>query len=139
MSPEKRSALMSRIKGKDTGPEKIVASWLVSFGYEPERHSTDLPGKPDFVFRDLMLIVFVDGDFWHGWRFPSWKEKLAPSWQSKIEATRERDLRNIRKLRQRGWKVIRLWEHQVRSHPDICLSKITKAFGCKLAAPGQTG
>lgn len=129
MSPEKRSSLMSRIKGKDTEPERIVAAWLASLGYEPERHPKDLPGRPDFVFRDQMLALFVDGDFWHGWRFPSWKEKLAPSWQSKIEANRKRDLRNKRKLRRLGWKVIRLWEHQVRNHPELCVSKITKALG----------
>ena len=79
MSREKRSALMSRIRGKDTGIERTVAHALAVRGLHPERHSKDLPGRPDFVFREQRLAVFVDGDFWHGWRFPSWEHKLTLS------------------------------------------------------------
>jgi len=72
-----------------------------------------LAGKPDFVFPTARVVVFVDGDFWHGWRFPTWKEKLQPYWQSKIEKNRRRDRQNFRRLRRAGWTVLRFWSHQI--------------------------
>jgi DNA mismatch endonuclease (patch repair protein) len=63
MSPEKRSAVMAKIKGKNTGPEKAVAAAMAAFGLEWESHAPDLPGRPDLVFRGAMVAVFVEGDF----------------------------------------------------------------------------
>lgn len=105
MSPETRSKVMSRIKGRDTAPERLVAAALSSRMLSWESHVRDLPGRPDFVFRDAMVAVFVDGDFWHGWRFPQWRDKLFEKWEAKIEANRRRDARNHRKLRRMGWIV----------------------------------
>lgn len=124
MSKETRSALMSRIRGKNTGPERIVADMLLSLGHLPELHAKDLAGCPDFVFRDLKVAIFVDGDFWHGWRFPSWRLKLSEKWELKIEATRRRDRRNHARLRRAGWKVLRVWEHQVHATPETVRSRI---------------
>lgn len=124
MSPEKRSALMSRIKGKDTGPERAVAEALRSRGWEFETNARDLPGRPDILFRAPMVAVFVDGDFWHGWRFPLWRDKLSEGWEAKIEANRRRDARNIRKLRRLGWTVIRLWEHQTARDLYGCIARV---------------
>lgn len=129
MSPEKRSAVMARIKGRDTGPERVVGGRLSDLGIAFESHARDLPGRPDFVFRDAHVAVFVDGDFWHGWRFPVWRDKLSPAWEAKIEKNRRRDARNFRRLRHQGWKVIRLWEHQLRRNLDACISRIAKALG----------
>ena len=131
MSAEKRSALMSRIKGRDTGLELAVRDLLSAAGVAFETHAADLPGRPDFVFRDARVVVLVDGDFWHGWRFPVWRDKLSPAWEAKIETNRRRDARNMRRLRSRGWRVIRLWEHQVARDPQVCLKKILSALrGC---------
>lgn len=58
--------------------------------------------------------MFIDGDFWHGWRFPAWKAKIPAFWQDKIEKNRQRDARSFAALRRHGWKVIRLWEHAVK-------------------------
>ncbi len=113
MSRETRSRVMSRIRGKHTKPEKTLAALLAAQGLTFEQHARDLPGAPDFVFRNARLAVFVDGNFWHGWRFPLWEHKLAAHWKLKISATRRRDQRNFRKLRRNGWKVMRIWEHQV--------------------------
>jgi DNA mismatch endonuclease (patch repair protein) len=124
MSPEKRSALMARIRGKDTGPERAVAEALVARGWEFETHARDLPGRPDILFRTAMVAVFVDGDFWHGWRFPIWRDKLSEAWEAKIEANRRRDARNFRKLRRSGWTVIRLWEHQVKRDLHDCIARV---------------
>ena len=124
MSPETRSALMSRIRGKDTGPELIVASALKELGLEFENHAKDLPGRPDFVFREKMVAVFVDGDFWHGWYFPRWRDKLSEKWEAKIEQNRKRDARNRRRLRRMGWRVVRVWEHQINDDLQSCVERI---------------
>lgn len=124
MSPEKRSRVMSRIKGKNTKPELTIFAELRRRGVYFARHVTNLPGRPDVVFRRAKLVVFIDGDFWHGWRFPLWEHKLSEKWRNKIAATRKRDERNFRKLRERGWKVLRIWEHQIENAPDQCVERI---------------
>lgn len=134
MSPEKRSAVMARIKGKNTGPEQTVAAVLAARGLEWEGHARDLPGRPDFVFREAQVAVFVDGDFWHGWRFPLWRDKLSEKWEAKIDGNRRRDVRNHCRLRRMGWKVVRLWEHQVERDPAGCISRVVRT----LAAQSET-
>lgn len=124
MTVEQRSACMSRIRGKDTGPERFMHALLSEAGIEPETHVRDLPGRPDFVLRKQGLVIFVDGDFWHGWRFPVWRHKLAPFWENKIAANRARDIRNHAKLRRAGWRVIRVWEHQIKKRPDAVRTRI---------------
>jgi len=132
MSPVKRSALMSRIRGRDTKPEKAIEMMLRAIGINFETHCRDLPGRPDFVLRDLRIAIFVDGDFWHGWRFPVWRLKLSEKWEKKIETNRVRDARNQRLLRRQGWKVIRIWEHQIEKDPEICAIRIQKSIAADL-------
>ena len=127
MSVEKRSALMGRIGPKNTGPERIIAVGLRAAGKHPKRHVRGLPGRPDFVFARARVVVFVDGDFWHGWRFPSWEHKLPQFWKDKIGATRKRDAKNFRTLRASGWCVIRIWEHEIKNDPDRCIARIIGA------------
>ena len=127
MSPEKRSALMSKIRGEHTGPERALALALSQCAMGWEQHSADLPGRPDFVFRSNKVAVFVDGDFWHGWRFPLWRHKLSVKWEEKIAATRARDARNRRRLQRLGWRVVRIWEHQVEKDLGRCLARIATA------------
>jgi DNA mismatch endonuclease (patch repair protein) len=81
--------------------------------------------------------VLVDGDFWHGWRFPLWRDKLSPAWETKIAANRLRDTRNRRKLRALGWVVIRLWEHEVERDAEACIARITQslAHACRSVKP----
>ena len=112
---------MARIRGRHTGPEQAIAAILIEKGLECERHCPDLPGRPDFVFRASRIAVFVDGDFWHGWRFPAWRHKLSAHWEKKIEGNRRRDIRNFRRLRRAGWRVVRFWEHQIESDIAACL------------------
>ena len=128
MSPEKRSAVMARIRGKNTGPELALAAALRPTRFRYESHARDLPGRPDFVFRRHRVAVFVDGDFWHGWRFRAWKDKLSEKWEAKIEANRRRDLRNFRRLRAEGWRVLRIWEHEVKADASACASRVVEAI-----------
>jgi DNA mismatch endonuclease (patch repair protein) len=134
MSPAKRSALMARIHSKNTGPEQLIGEALARQGMRFEKHPADLPGRPDVVFRRLKVAVFIDGDFWHGWRFPLWQRKLSPRWQEKIAGNREQDQRTFRKLRRLGWRVIRIWEHQVEQDLPGCIAGVRAAIQkCRLS------
>ena len=128
LTPEQRSRAMKRVKLKDGSLEKLVQRELRARGLRFKRHVRALPGSPDIVFQEQKLAVFVDGDFWHGWRLPAWERKLSPFWRDKLRTNRERDQRNFRRLRALGWKVIRLWQHQVQSDIRACVARITKAL-----------
>jgi DNA mismatch endonuclease (patch repair protein) len=119
---------MSRIRGKDTGPELALAGALASRGLEWESHTRDLPGKPDFVFRTAKIAVFIDGDFWHGRDFGQWRHKLSENWEAKIASNRRRDRLNDRALREMGWHVIRIWEHQIEASLARCTGRVARAI-----------
>lgn len=126
LTPEQRHLAMSRIKSKDTSLEKIVRSELHRLGLRFKKNDKRLSGKPDVVFPKAKVAVFIDGDFWHGWRYPQWKHKLAPFWQKKIEGNRTRDKRNFAKLRRQGWRVLRFWGHTVKEDVSKVADKIFK-------------
>jgi len=115
---------MSRIKSRNTSPEKIIFKLLEKQNIKFIRHAKRLPGSPDIAFERVKLAVFLDGDFWHGWRFPLWKHKLSNKWRNKISLNRERDQRNFRKLRLLEWRVLRLWEHQIEKNPQKCIESM---------------
>ena len=123
MSPEMRSAVMSRIKGKGTKPELAMEAALEARGLVFETHARDLPGRPDIVVRDPRVAVFVDGDFWHGRDFVKWLLKLSEEWEAKIA----RDRKHRKALRANGWKVIRIWERQVKANTARCARRIVRA------------
>ncbi len=129
MSPEQRSRVMSRIKGKNTTPERYIHALLKASRLRFRQHDRALPGCPDFVFSKARVAVFVNGDFRHGWRFSVWRHKLPTFWRNKIGGNRERDQRNSKKLRRLGWRVLRIWEHQVELDAIACVARITQALG----------
>lgn len=116
ISPSDRSALMSRIRSKDTRPEIAVRSILHRLGYRFRLHRKDLPGKPDIVLPRHRKIILVQGCFWHGHicSLASKPKSNESYWSAKIAANRERDARNLDALRQRGWTVLELWECEIR-------------------------
>lgn len=128
LTHEQRSYCMSRVKGRDTGLERLVRSELHKRGLRFRKHVKNLPGKPDIVFVNKKVAVFLDGDFWHGYRFPQWERKLSKFWRKKIGETRKRDQRNFAKLRRMGWRVIRIWEHSIERDLDRVVRKICKAL-----------
>jgi len=127
LTPSQRRFCMSQIKGKDTGPEKAVRSELHRRGLRFRKHVATLPGRPDVVFATSRVVVFVDGDFWHGYRFPAWEDKVSDFWKVKIGKNRARDARNHRRLRRQGWTVIRLWQHQLERDFDACIDRVVDA------------
>ncbi|MGI8527250.1 MAG: DNA mismatch endonuclease Vsr [Pseudolabrys sp.] len=127
MDAATRSRVMSRIRGRDTGPERAMAELLANTGLMVEAQARDLPGRPDFVLREHRIAIFVDGAFWHGWRFPAWRHKLSEQWEIKIEGNRNRDRRNHRALRRKGWTVIRCWDFHLDRNPDLCRERVLKS------------
>jgi len=124
LTRDQRSYCMSQVRNKRTDLEQIVANALRRKGLKFQRNHRNLPGSPDFVIASLKTAVFVDGDFWHGYRFPCWANSLTPFWKEKIQRNRARDRRVHAALRRMGWRVVRLWQHQIRSNSDVCVSKI---------------
>jgi DNA mismatch endonuclease (patch repair protein) len=88
-----------------------------------------LPGTPDFYLTGTRVVVFVDGNYWHGFNFVAWRWRLAPEWRTKIKATMQRDRQVNRKLRAAGWKVVRVWEHMLIRNPREALLRVTAALG----------
>lgn len=127
LSVEQRSYCMSRIRSKNTGIERAVRSAIHRRGYRFRIHAAYLPGSPDIVFPRARVAVFIDGDFWHGFRFAQWAEKLSDRWQQKIAGNRCRDRRNRTQLRKLGWRVIRLWQHEVKRDLDKCVGRVLSA------------
>lgn len=114
LTPEQRSRAMKRVKLKNGSLERVVQDALRARGLRFKCHDRSLPGSPDIVFPKAQVAVFVDGDFWHGWRLPAWEHKLSRFWREKLRANRARDRRNFRRLRSMGWRVVRIWEHELR-------------------------
>lgn len=118
MSPEKRSRLMTAVRGRgNKSTEEALAQLFTTLGISGWRRHLRIAGcEPDFVFLPRVVAVFADGCFWHG--CPNHYTKPATRagfWRAKVEANRERDRRAARRLRARGWSVWRIWECQIRA------------------------
>lgn len=125
---EVRSRMMSGIRGKDTKPELLVRRMLHSNGFRFRLHRKDLPGHPDIVLRKFTAVIFVHGCFWHGhdchhFRIPSTRTEW---WGAKIDMNRERDTRNIRSLREAGWRVLVIWECAMRRGDTALRQEISR-------------
>jgi len=105
---------MSRIRCTNTKIELSVFDYLSRKNYRFEKHYSCI-GKPDIAFIEKRLLVFIDSDFWHGWQFDKWANKLSHIWRKKISLNRARDRRIRRKLRKEGWQVMHIWEHQLKA------------------------
>jgi DNA mismatch endonuclease (patch repair protein) len=123
-TPEKRSWVMSRIRGTNTKIDLKMKKMLADAGHKWEMYPK-MFGNPDFVHRRKKIIIYCDGDFWHGYKYNEKKRPAKKFWQDKIENNMKRDQRYTRKLRQKGWSVLRFWEHDIERNPEKCLRRIT--------------
>ena len=121
---EKRSWVMSRIRGKNTKIETKTRDLLRSNELRFIQHP-NIDGNPDFLV-GTRTAVFCDGDFWHGFRYDEKKKPSKKFWKDKIEENMRRDKRVSRRLRRDGYSVIRLWEHDIEKRPDVCLNRIIR-------------
>lgn len=126
-NPATRSYNMSRIKGKDTKPELYVRKYLFSQGFRYRKNVRKMPGCPDIVLPKYRTCIFVNGCFWHkheGCRYFVWPKSNCEFWKNKIEANVERDKRNYNLLREEGWKVIIIWECEIKHSFDSVMKDV---------------
>ncbi|MDI6415421.1 very short patch repair endonuclease [Solobacterium moorei] len=113
---ESRHVNMSHIRSKDTKPEEIVRKYLFSKGLRYRKNVSQMPGKPDIVFRKYKTVVFVNGCFWHHHncdRF-KWPTSNVEYWIPKIERNVQRDIDNKKLLEANGWRVLVIWECELK-------------------------
>jgi DNA mismatch endonuclease, patch repair protein len=131
LTTRQRSYCMSRVKNRDTDLEALVRSELFRRGWRFRKHVSSLPGTPDIVFPRHAIAIFVDGDFWHGYRFPKWQRRVSAFWVAKIQKNRKRDRNNFAKLRRRGWRVVRLWQHDIKKDLYGSVGRLEKMLSHK--------
>lgn len=133
-SPKVRSYNMSRIKGKDTKPERVLRKWIWKRGYRYRLHYKGLPGKPDIVFPGRRKVIFVHGCFWHKHDCNSFKWPATNSvfWRGKIEGNVERDFNNYKKLEGLEWQYLIVWECTINNQ---CKNEIIDQIVTFLSQP----
>lgn len=128
LNRQQRSALMARIKGKNTKPELRVRSALHKAGYRFRLHSKQLPGRPDLVFPGRRKAIFVHGCFWHAHancHLATTPKTNRSYWQLKLEENKKRDIRKTALLRHQGWKVLTVWQCEI-SHMERTFNKLIR-------------
>lgn len=136
LTREHRSWNMSRIRGRDTRPERAVRSLLHRLGFRFRLHSRELPGRPDVVLPKYRSVVLVHGCFWHRHSrcpFAYTPKSRTEFWVRKFAENVARDRRTAAALRQAGWKVVTVWECELRN-PDALSHRLDRAFRRSRAA-----
>jgi DNA mismatch endonuclease (patch repair protein) len=140
LSREQRSRNMASIRSKGNATtERAFLRLLREAGLSGWRRHADLPGKPDFIFQTQRVAVFLDGCFWHGcprcYRLP---EDNRGYWRAKVRGNRSRDRRRTQELRSLNWRVIRIWEHSLKSPPaqTRVVTRLRKALGMRHSRQG---
>jgi DNA mismatch endonuclease (patch repair protein) len=131
---------MSAVKSKNTRPEIALRKALWTHGMRYRVNVKTLPGKPDIVFTRAKIVVFCDGDFWHGHNWvirglSSFEDELArysQFWKDKISGNVERDIKNTARLEADGWIVIRIWESDIKNDVSKCADTIIKIYQTQL-------
>ena len=141
-TPAQRSAVMARVRGKNTAPELALRRLLHAAGYRYRLHAPNLPGRPDLAFTRRRAAVFVHGCFWHGHDCP--RGARAPKanaayWSAKIARNRARDAETAARLVAAGWTAHTVWECELRAQPAAVLARLQAALGAPAwaASPGD--
>jgi DNA mismatch endonuclease (patch repair protein) len=123
-----RSRMMSGIRNRDTGPERLIRSALHRLGFRFRLHPADVPGRPDLILPRYSAALFVHGCFWHGhdcslFRLPGTRR---PFWRAKISRNVERDAEVARLLEQQGWRQLTIWECAFRGPDSIGIEETVR-------------
>lgn len=120
---------MAKIRSNNTAPEVALRKKLWGVGIRFSRKPSALPGRPDVVLIKQKIAIFIDGEFWHGYRWEEKKKRLKVNrayWIPKIERNIARDKQYNIKLRKEGWQVIRFWQNEIFKDIPKCIQKIKK-------------
>ena len=124
-----RSKLMGKIRSKETEAEILFRKKLWHAGFRYRINVKKLPGTPDIVINKLKIIIFIDGEFWHGYDWEVKREKIKSNrdfWIPKIERNMQRDRENEVLLKKLGYHVFRFWANDVKKDANLCLSEIMR-------------
>lgn len=141
VDPATRSRMMAGIRNRDTAPERVIRQELYRLGIRYRLHNGKLPGRPDIVISRLRTVIFVHGCFWH--RHPGCRLAYTPKsnvefWQRKLEGNAIRDIENQARLIEMGWRVIVIWECEIRDR-TAWRERLAKLLGMEVEAEGITG
>lgn len=135
LGPEERSRRMAAVKDKHSKPEMKLRSLVHRMGYRYRLHGRGLPGKPDMVFSSRKAVIFMHGCFWHRHRncpLARMPKSRVAFWSKKLEENRKRDGRVRYKLRKMGWRVLVIWECQLRDPEKVARRVEAFLAQCKL-------
>lgn len=127
-----RSKQMSKIRGKGTKPEIKFRKALWAKGFRYRANYKNLIGKPDIVFKKYKTVIFIDGEFWHGYNWKEKRQKIKSNrgfWIPKIERNMQRDEEVNASLEKMGYKIFRFWEHQIKKEFDNSFLKVIEYLG----------
>jgi DNA mismatch endonuclease (patch repair protein) len=116
LSPQQRSRIMSRVRNRDTLPERLIRSMLHRHGYRFRLHRKDIPGTPDIVFPGRRSVILVHGCFWHGHDCPRGRPPSSNRefWNQKISVNKRRDALTVERLAADGWNVLTVWQCEIK-------------------------
>ncbi len=126
---KKRSRQMSKIRGKDTKPEIMFRKALWNLGYRYRVNYKKLIGKPDIVLNKYKTVIFIDGEFWHGYKWSEKKDKIKSNrgfWIPKIERNIQRDQEVNQVLKEQGFKIFRFWQNEIKKNLNSCLEEVIR-------------
>lgn len=130
LAPEVRTRTMKAIRSRDSQLERTIASALWRRGIRFRRNVRTLFGTPDLANRRRRLVVFLDSCFWHGcpehYHVP---RTNAEYWAAKVRRNRARDIEVTQWYQTRGWRIVRIWEHEVRLDPAAVVERLASIFG----------
>lgn len=124
---KQRSDLMRKIKAQNTKPELKLRKALWNLGYKYRKNVKKLPGCPDIVYSRYNLVIFIDGEFWHGYNWDIKKSRIKTNrdfWIPKIERNMQRDKINNQLLSDNDWFVMRFWEHELKKELENCVNRV---------------
>ncbi len=130
-TPEQRRKNMQAIKASGTKIEKVFAKVLWAKGYRYRKNYNKIIGKPDFVFVKYKIVIFCDGDYWHGKDWETAKSRIKTNtdfWQKKIEGNIKRDKEVNKVLQEQGWTVLRFWESEIKKELNRCIDKVESSI-----------
>jgi len=129
VSSDKRSEMMSGIRGKNTKPELFIRRGLFKRGFRFRVHVSQLPGKPDIVLPRYKAIILVNGCFWHvhGCSLFKWPSSRVDFWRNKLVETRKHDTESLRKLKATGWRILVIWECAIKGKGKWSTDKLLEA------------
>lgn len=139
---KERSKLMSKIKGSNTKPEQKLCKFLWNLNLRYRKNVKKLPGTPDIVLSKYSMVIFIDGEFWHGYKWNEKKAKIKSNrdfWIPKIERNIQRDITINEFYKNHGWTVLRFWEHEIKKEFHKCIILILQNIeDCQLYNSAKT-